>query len=88
MIDLISREAVMRLIGKEVLIGAVDMISIPSVDAVEVVFSHWEAGGKTMKDIYCIECGYVLPKKCKEFAESGDFKHCPNCGAKMTGGIK
>jgi DNA-directed RNA polymerase subunit RPC12/RpoP len=58
----------------------------PTIDAEPVVHSHWEEGGKTLKDLYCIECGYILPRKCNSLAEEGAFLRCPNCGAHMDGG--
>jgi len=67
--------------GHTVSVWKNDLDSAPTVDL--NVYSHWERGGKTMKDIYCIECGYVLPRKCNDLAESGELKRCPNCGAIM-----
>lgn len=55
------------------------MENAPTVDAVEVVHGWWlgEAG-----DFKCSVCG--------EYSADGGFEQtrfCPNCGAKMYGGI-
>lgn len=54
----------------------------PTVDAVPVVHGRWNNmdGYKTRK--VCSECGWDVP-------EYGKFySYCPNCGAKMNGGIE
>ena len=54
----------------------------PTVDAVPVVHGRWNNmdGYKTRK--VCSECGWDVP-------EYGRFySYCPNCGAKMNGGIE
>lgn len=53
----------------------------PTVDAVPVVHGRWNNmdGYKTRK--VCSECGWDVP-------EYGKFySYCPNCGAKMDGGV-
>lgn len=54
---------------------------MPTVDAVPVVHGRWNNmdGYKTRK--VCSECGWDVP-------EYGKFySYCPNCGAKMDGGV-
>jgi hypothetical protein len=54
----------------------------PTVDAVPVVHGRWNNmdGYKTRK--VCSECGWDVP-------EYGKFySYCPNCEAKMDGGIE
>lgn len=51
----------------------------PIVDAVPVVHGRWVQKGAW--HIECSECQYIL-------AHIGEAKnYCPNCGAKMDGGI-
>lgn len=54
---------------------------IPAADVVPVVHGRWNNmdGYKTRK--VCSECGWDVP-------EYGKFySYCPNCGAKMDGGV-
>ena len=55
----------------------------PTVDAVEVVHGRWEWD---TEDIYkcsnCTEKSHV-----KEVMGQPDWDYCPNCGAKMDGGV-
>ena len=56
------------------------ILSMPTVDAVEVVHGRWE------RTEYH---GYIRCSKCKdvyipeEWVEDGKWKYCQNCGAKM-----
>ena len=56
---------------------------MPTVDAVEVVHGRWEY---VKFDIYrcsnCNGCSHV-----KEVMGKPDWDYCPNCGAKMDGGV-
>ena len=59
----------------------------PTVDAVEVVHGRWgtfEMFPETpfLNGFPCSVCGKRVP-----FILGYNFKYCPNCGAKMDGGI-
>lgn len=54
--------------------------STPIVDAVEVVHGHWETTPASYL-LYCSACDAIL-----EYQQR--YNYCPNCGAKMDGGIK
>ncbi len=68
--------------------GVIEFIKTrPTVDAVEVVHGEWVQIGydKAMDRISC-SC-------CKEYwnildNDTDTFNYCPNCGAKMDGGVK
>ena len=53
---------------------------VPAADVVEVKHGHWIR--KDYKpcghDYYCSVCGYAVPQ---------EYKHCPECIAKMDGYI-
>lgn len=56
--------------------------NLPAADVAPVVHGRWNNmdGYKTRK--VCSECGWDVP-------EYGKFySYCPNCGAKMNGGIE
>lgn len=55
--------------------------SFPTVDAVEVVHGRWIFGTANHREyMKCSEC-------LKSQTPTGVFTYCPNCGAKMDGGI-
>jgi hypothetical protein len=56
--------------------------SAPTADVVEVVHGEWEIVDSDLDwvDGKCSACGYT---DC--FYESGFYKYCPDCGAKMDG---
>jgi hypothetical protein len=59
---------------------------LPTVDAVEVV--HGYDTGRC-RIFHCSECGYGVNDIYQEDEHNypvGEFKYCPNCGAKMDGG--
>ena len=65
--------------------------AMPTVDAVEVVYAHWEDGcaihnGKEVyKSIDCSHCNEIFKTEDREYWKKR-FKRCPFCGAMMDGG--
>lgn len=51
--------------------------TLPTVDAAPVVRGRWKRRGRNLGD--CSECGEVVMVR---------YPYCPNCGAKMDGGVK
>lgn len=65
----------------------------PTVDAVPVVYGRWELGKD--KKPYCTACGKRALMDCTHEPEVGyglyyykKSEICPNCGAKMDGGVE
>nr|DAH30810.1 MAG TPA: DNA-directed RNA polymerase [Bacteriophage sp.] len=65
---------------------------LPAADVAEVVLGQWEgegdgyADGEIVLDVWhCSQCGYCID----DGTDNQDClpKYCPNCGAKMDGGI-
>ena len=97
--EYIEREAVIRLIETEGFNEKYDLghpkdndwfceevNRIPAADVVEVRHGRW----KTVHDeVYywmaCSVCGEEIPKR---FGTDYYTNYCPNCGAKMDGGIE
>lgn len=50
----------------------------PAADVVEVKYARWKGAG--MGDYYCSLCN-------ERFSIYKLFHYCPNCGAKMDGGV-
>lgn len=61
-----------------------DIESFPTVDVAPVVHGRWIEDHDYLK---CPECG-VMVKWDFTFFDIGDWNYCPNCGAKMDGGIE
>ena len=66
--------------------------TLPAADVAEVVLGQWEgegdgyADGEIVLDVWhCSQCGYCID----DGTDNQDclLKYCPNCGAKMDGGI-
>ena len=56
----------------------------PTVDAVEVVHGRWEkAHISGYLKCNCCNDAFIY----EEWLESGKWNYCPNCGAKMDGGL-
>ena len=53
----------------------------PTVDAVEVVHGRWVLGNANHREY--MKCSVCI----KSQTPTGVFTYCPNCGAKMDGGI-
>ena len=87
---LVYAQEVKEIFDYEVHSGATDLFdafdsaieNATTVDAVEVVHGHWCWEGRFRA---CSECGSYV-----EFTETlgaSHWKYCPNCGAKMDGGL-
>ena len=65
------------------------LMQAPAADVVEVRHGEWvsyvvgEAGSFDIYAHYCNECDFVY-----ESGSEYGCKYCPNCGAKMDGGVK
>lgn len=61
-----------------------DLEELPAADVAPVEHSSWVQVNSTQEH-YCNECGadYDLYAYCKGF-----YNYCPNCGAKMDGGME
>ena len=58
------------------------LMTVPTVDAVEVVHARWEMASETMPIYRCTVC------KERNLFKNGDnvlSNYCPNCGATMDG---
>ena len=58
----------------------------PTVDAVEVVHGRWEPRTDVVGFVRCSVC-----HDCNvydDWADGKKWNYCPNCGAKMDGGVK
>ena len=72
-----------------------DIENAPTVDAVEVVHGRWvdsknntvpfDSDGSPVRSCFCSVCGEWLTAS-DEYACIG--KYCPNCGARMDGGMQ
>ena len=66
--------------------------TLPTVDAVEVVHGRWENFGEHRKmDLRCSVCNNRASKFVGGTEDWWDMwkpAYCPNCGAKMDGGMK
>lgn len=60
--------------------GQQAIVNCPVADVVEVRHGQW-IRCKTILDIFKCSCC------CDKFFDSEKYKYCPNCGAKMDGGI-
>lgn len=86
MADYISREAFK---GKYLCCGYLpempekEFDEFPAADVEPVRHRHWIEDHDYLK---CPECG-VMVKRDFTFSDVGDWNYCPNCGAKMDGGV-
>lgn len=59
--------------------------SAPTVDAVPVVHGRWvKVHDEVCYWLACSVCGEEIPKR---FGTDYYTKYCPNCGARMDGGV-
>lgn len=56
----------------------------PSVDAVEVMHGRWEEADDGDGAV----CSICREDFCNIYLEVERFNYCPNCGAKMDGGVE
>lgn len=57
------------------------IVSLPTVDAVEVVHGHWKKDPSGYGFWICSACGFVSEASAADML----YKFCPVCGAKMDG---
>ena len=59
------------------------LASVPAADVVPVVHGRWGTGRFNLETgNYEEQCTH-----CRNFSQEYDKPHCPNCGAKMDGGV-
>lgn len=79
--EYITKEAVkqaMRSQPRGILFTEWELDRVPTVDAVEVVHGYWTEYGIGHGRSFCSECGYNGKRS---------MNYCPECGAKMDGGV-
>ena len=88
--EYVAKEAVkqaMRSQPRGILFTEWELDQVPTVDVVEVVHGRWEAKDSGFDwELQCSLCGEQY------WIEKGELEthkpnYCPNCGAKMDGGI-
>ena len=62
----------------------IDLSDIPIVDAVEIVHGRWVEADDGDGAV----CSICREDFCNIYLEVERFKYCPNCGAKMDGGVE
>ena len=63
----------------------------PTVDAVPVVHGEWRdkmLDNFRKYEVVCSVCGARYIGNYDAYDEPWDFNYCPNCGAKMDGGVE
>ena len=84
MAEYINREKAKRLLHIEYAYAAEQLLDeIPAADVAPVVHGRWIEDHDYLK---CPECG-VMVKRDFTFLNIGNWNYCPNCGAKMDGGV-
>ena len=82
--EYITKEAVkqaMRSQPRGILFTEWELDQVPTVDAMEVVHGRWEQGDMYDYGDVCSRCDWDSSR------EPCRYHYCPNCGAKMDGGI-
>ena len=93
MTDYIRREDALKALYNDYAYSAMDVIKkLPAADVAEVVHAEWQgegdgyADGALVYDVWqCSNCGYCADDGTDDAIYLP--KYCPNCGAKMDGGI-
>lgn len=83
--DLISRKALLNAIRNKELSDVRSIVNnVPSVDAVQTVYAHWDP---VFGQIGSSDTPNVIGWTCSECDQEGDqnYNFCPNCGAKIDG---
>lgn len=63
---------------------------LPAADVVEVVHGEWlrsDDDWNSLTTIQCSSCGEEWCFETDDDVSLLNYKHCPNCGAKMDGGF-
>ena len=86
--EYISREAALTALQDSDLFNTTErqlraIRELPAADVAEVVHARWE---RVRSNWYCTGCnkGYRITKGAPM---ASSFAYCPNCGAKMDGGV-
>ena len=86
--EYISREAALTALQDSDLFNTTErqlraIRELPAADVAEVVHARWE---RVRSNWYCTGCnkGYRITKGAPM---ASSFSYCPNCGAKMDGGV-
>ena len=86
--DYISREAALTALQDSDLFNTTErqlraIRELPAADVAEVVHARWE---RVRSNWYCTGCnkGYRITKGAQM---ASSFSYCPNCGAKIDGGV-
>lgn len=67
----------------------VDIVRAPAADVAEVVHGEWLRSDDDWNSLTTIQCSICGEEWCFETDDDVsllNYKHCPNCGAKMDGG--
>lgn len=66
-----------------------DISELPAADVAEVVHGEWLRSDDDWNSLTTIQCSICGEEWCFETDDDVsllNYKHCPNCGAKMDGG--
>ena len=90
MTDFIRREDALKALYKDYAYAAMDVIKrLPAADVAEVVHGEWLRSDEDWNSLTTIQCSSCGEEWCFETDDDVsllNYKHCPNCGAKMDGG--
>ncbi len=83
MAEYINREKTKRLLHIEYAYAAEQLLDeIPAADVAPVVHGRWNVvEGRRLDNAICSNCG----RRFQAYYEA--YRFCPNCGAKMDGGV-
>lgn len=94
MADYIRRKDALKALYADYAYAAMDVIKrVPAADVAEVVHGEWQgegdgyADGALVYDVWnCSNCGHCID----DGTDDPEClpKYCPNCGAKMEGGVE
>lgn len=91
MADFIRREDALKVLCNNYAYAAMDVIKrLPAADVAEVVHGEWlrsDDDWNSLTTIQCSSCGEEWCFETDDDVSLLNYKHCPNCGAKMDGGF-
>lgn len=67
------------------------ILEMPAADVAEVVHGEWlrsDDDWNSLTTIQCSSCGEEWCFETDDDVSLLNYKHCPNCGAKMDGGVR